>query len=1816
MTTNRAALLTNVSNYLGNYIEGRSYKKFDFVFNDDDKLFYYAKEDISFVENFSITSSLRFTLDPNGPIYGGEQTYYIYDYDNNLSSLKIGQKINILSSEKDNNGSFLIIDIKENYSEQDVHPGDYILTEILDATERAGGNTFDSEWFLAGAKEFTWRGRNFEEYVLRDLNLKNQFEEAVNNGYSDGVWAWGKQHYEEYGEAENRTIPLNQGGDTIWFPWLSNSLETNITALNKNNTGSLNPNDKSLWFKFQGLPELRFFTKKVLNGLNSGLVWFEDSSRPTKEHVFYKNTLNVDFINQGSGSLSVQETIENIKFSKNGKRCVIKRESSIEVYQTLSSSMQKNWALLQSINIGTNFLLSAVSDDCSHLAYCTWPGSGVISELRLNDPGSGWLNGRSSGLQKDIKWVDSSGELYVVGALLTAFSSGLQLKIEGTVSQSGVGDSQGTFLLNIVNGSISSLDWISRPSFLSNAQPLEFSFQTYGRWVTSQGIISPFHGDQWVPLDQINQYHEIVDNYITPSSALGTYDIDVYNPSYFSDADINSGSWLSDPDYSVGGFLTIMSLNQNVSEGYSVKHHKPGFFYSVGNFTDDNSKLILASHNWSKDPEDSRSPKGRIMLIDVSSFAVELDIRGSESALPIEQIGFRETNIVLPDLGYARDIYFLRDEFISINKKVKNPVVISGDGQWVVFLEESISYLHVLKKKNGVYYHVASKKAYADWDSTISISGNNKVIALTNGNLVSWYINDNVDLELIRLDEIPSPPVNFDQIELDGSIDWLDTEYEVSTKVETGFNNWMREHILSKNVFGTTRIFVSSENHPDFYKNTYPFYVGSTCAVFDFDSSSKSWVQANLPNLPNFYWVTHIGGNESLTEIATINVRPAPSYPDVFTSFGNSSLRGLFMAAVESVDNYIFEKREGWALIEKSSPNEYARGYAFDIFTPDENNQPKWWSLKQGITSRDSFESLNYDITPTDYQNFLDLSNNEVEEYIDNFRKTRLWLKGYTQDDEIKNFEDRSSNILTIETENRQPGDGGLSGWTTDEFFFDPDYGSTVNYSANNYKQEFGNGYYCLQPKNINSLHFSADLKFKNRNSREANAIIHFLENKLGQHETKKVSNNLAYSQGISGFKWGGTSTFHPYDTTKTQVLNFYCFDFNHSLDFEDSNSLSVKLRNYDFSTIRMEDGGFVRRAEDYSSFGYYSKNDVVFVSEINRYYYYINDEPTIGIKPFKKSTDRYGRLIVEDMSPEYWTRDFTWKPSLGLTVDQKPRMQEISMGKGYSQVYGDGINESLLQLDLTFENRDDEECKAILHFLEQHKGYIPFVFTPPAPYDRKRGFVCQKWSHNYVYKNNHSIKVKFEEHSLNITADQRDNSITANQPFQSGEGRLVFNSPIAIRKENDFGVFAAHKRYRARTILKNVGGKPIDVYSIRGLPVASEGRLDGDFKINGAPDYDYASYVNVYPDLENYWITNISPVDGRSKYEWGKEHWEVHGGNTEFRIMPAKKFSFSQEFLNSEKTYNRIEFLYATILGRTTTSDQVNGWLNASGFDYMYQLVYEFMDSEEYKWNFIKYNSPTFTDSWFSEAKSEESITLAYQILLGRNPDSGGLAFYLNNEYIVRNHDVFVSLRLSNEFLLRINEPFAIGINSSVPLFTEGDLTKSELTFTLPSYDEENYVELVNSSGTLNLYGKLARIQKNSYKHGMEGGLNFEAIDPVTNQSLGKFIQRNDGRIVSISDPTRYLDTSYFINENFIKINSSKTLNPSEEKIFEIIFDAFEDETGGILTDQSGNEVGYTVGGEVGSVGISSTQEKFIGNIIVRSSAGEIRGRSVLYTS
>jgi phage-related protein len=490
----------------------------------------------------------------------------------------------------------------------------------------------------------------------------------------------------------------------------------------------------------------------------------------------------------------------------------------------------------------------------------------------------------------------------------------------------------------------------------------------------------------------------------------------------------------------------------------------------------------------------------------------------------------------------------------------------------------------------------------------------------------------------------------------------------------------------------------------------------------------------------------------------------------------------------------------GWAYLYKSSNPNY--GTIFYNYTNEE-----YYAFGNEGGNVDFYLGK----TTTENQTPKTKPQEDVQERIGDGKVDRIHVQGVSSNVTIDEYEVANDYAISLTAINEDPE--GSSSWVTDKFFFDADYGSSVSFETKNVEIRYGNGYYKIFPASINNFNFKANLSFKNRNNREANAIIHFLENHLGQQDKDRNASWLKYSQGISGFRWDGNATFHPYDNIDNQTKTFYCENFSHSLNFEDSNDISLTLTNYNTSILNRGETLFVKTADTYDGNEFYFKNDIAFSDINNQYYYWHSDESVTGKSPVVRNenwTRESGKY--SDLNKDYWTREFLWKPSLGLSVGQQPRLQRSTMKSKYIQIYEDGINESLLTLDLSFNNRSDEEARAILHFLENHLGYIPFLFSPPAPYETPQNFICTKWNHIYNYKDNHSIRAQFRQYPFNFEAEKLNNFST--QPLVGGPN-ITFTKPVTFAHKTEDEDIDQNKPFRKRMYFKNNGGEDLIIQSI-----------------------------------------------------------------------------------------------------------------------------------------------------------------------------------------------------------------------------------------------------------------------------------------------------------------------------------------------------------------------------------------------------------------
>jgi phage-related protein len=165
-------------------------------------------------------------------------------------------------------------------------------------------------------------------------------------------------------------------------------------------------------------------------------------------------------------------------------------------------------------------------------------------------------------------------------------------------------------------------------------------------------------------------------------------------------------------------------------------------------------------------------------------------------------------------------------------------------------------------------------------------------------------------------------------------------------------------------------------------------------------------------------------------------------------------------------------------------------------------------------------------------------------------------------------------------------------------------------------------------------------------------------------------------------------------------------------------------------------------------SLGYnFLKNDIIKYK--NLFWYSLKDH-------FKSGTNEPGT----DSGNEFWggfvtlsngqiVTKFVWTPSYTSTVQHKPMITTIRFGNGYEQRISKSINPDLKNLQLNFDQRTLREARAILHFLKTRGAVQSFAYNPGDIYSEttyRTRYVCREWDTTFTFKENYSIRAKFEE--------------------------------------------------------------------------------------------------------------------------------------------------------------------------------------------------------------------------------------------------------------------------------------------------------------------------------------------------------------------------------------------------------------------------------------------------------------------------------------
>jgi len=163
-----------------------------------------------------------------------------------------------------------------------------------------------------------------------------------------------------------------------------------------------------------------------------------------------------------------------------------------------------------------------------------------------------------------------------------------------------------------------------------------------------------------------------------------------------------------------------------------------------------------------------------------------------------------------------------------------------------------------------------------------------------------------------------------------------------------------------------------------------------------------------------------------------------------------------------------------------------------------------------------------------------------------------------------------------------------------------------------------------------------------------------------------------------------------------------------------------------------------------------YNKNDIVYVRETIgnsgipkkfKYYYSLTNAQT-GNTPSTNSSAWGGFTALNSEDIPY----FLWTPSYNTSANHVPRVSTVNFGNGYAQRTPDGIFTDFINLTFIFEQRNEKEATAILHFLKSRKGTESFVLKQlPPPYaqndtEARKRFVCTTFNSTYTFYDNYNI--------------------------------------------------------------------------------------------------------------------------------------------------------------------------------------------------------------------------------------------------------------------------------------------------------------------------------------------------------------------------------------------------------------------------------------------------------------------------------------------
>ena len=186
-----------------------------------------------------------------------------------------------------------------------------------------------------------------------------------------------------------------------------------------------------------------------------------------------------------------------------------------------------------------------------------------------------------------------------------------------------------------------------------------------------------------------------------------------------------------------------------------------------------------------------------------------------------------------------------------------------------------------------------------------------------------------------------------------------------------------------------------------------------------------------------------------------------------------------------------------------------------------------------------------------------------------------------------------------------------------------------------------------------------------------------------------------------------------------------------------------------------------ISNVEEWDQSKSYNKNSIVKILDTNdeiegytnvSYYYSLKNVTANSESPSTKK-DLWGGYFTQGNQGNQKKPEFLWKPSYNSSVNHTPSIHISKFGEGYEQRFRKGIFNDYIEINITFEHRDTQEARCINHFLKQRQGveafyfkHIPELHQDTGDDNYRKLFICEKWTSNFEFFNNHSITAMFRQ--------------------------------------------------------------------------------------------------------------------------------------------------------------------------------------------------------------------------------------------------------------------------------------------------------------------------------------------------------------------------------------------------------------------------------------------------------------------------------------